>query len=367
MNELQSAHIVNASIPVSPQSSVKSNPPQQSLPETVNNGVTISAEAQYLFEMNKYLSVLNNDEKGKVLAYLDNSNDPLQRQAANHFRVTQERLNEQVIVLDNNDVLAGPELLDNDFILDESTEVVIYPLHTKIFRFNDAENIGYSRRGNIQGLMDQIDVLEKTSNTMLGAQNTVNLFGTVRNAISVSDIILFSVDDILYFNYMVEKARGAINFFDAPEAMKLSLNTVLDQGVERQKVQQTLALDEMVPFLNNNRIGEFAREQLRVGSAAQNLNNQLQDVLKSTNLSVLNSSGLINKLLVQNVDLIRFEPNKLDEAFSYYQQDFSRFEKILNKDYSVYQIKSQPLLDNKILDIGRNYAVKVIEDIQRYL
>ncbi len=367
MNEVQTRFNVNSPL-ISTAPSVPVPAPKTDVPDTpTNSNLHISAEAQYLFEMNKYLAGLEDAERNAVLNYLAQGSDPLQQKAAEHFKQTQEQLITQEITIQDVDGDDGRNLLNVDFVLDESTAIVARPLVADIFRLDGKENFIPERQGNTQALKDQVEALEKSTAGILGAQDTANLFGSVRNALSAAENVLFSVDDVIYFNYMLEKANEAIKFFAAPDAVESALSDILTQGINHQKSIQNQELDKARADMNNGSFGHVARENLRLGEAAQRYNEQFQNVLQSTGLSVLDSTGVINKLLMENTDLIRFNPEKVNDALTFYQKDFERFERALHKDFSMPDIKQFLELDSHGLDIGHHYALKVIEQIQNYV
>ncbi|WP_039913667.1 hypothetical protein [Cellvibrio mixtus] len=367
MNEVQARMNVNFQlISTTPSASTPASKP--ALPDIkTDSNLHISAEAQYLFEMNKYLAGLESTERNSVLNYLSQGSDPLQRKAAEHFTQTQEQLITQEIRIQDSGGDDGRNLLNVDFVLNESTAIVARPLVADIFRLDERENFIPERRGSTQALKDQVDALEKSTSGILGAQDTANLFGSVRNALSAAENVFFSVDDVIYFNYMLEKANEAIKFFDTPGDVGSALNAILNQGVNHQKSIQTQELDQAREGINNGSFGHITRDNLRLGEAAQRYNEQFQSIIQSTGLSVFDSGGVINKLLIENTDLIRFNPEKINDALAFYQKDFEKFERALHKDFSSSGAQQLYTLDSQGLDVGRDYALKVIEQIQNYV
>ncbi|MEN0037875.1 MAG: hypothetical protein AAGC78_12455 [Cellvibrio sp.] len=353
-------HQVASAAPVRSESvDVPNDPPKSNL--------NISAEAQYLFEINKYLSGLEHSERAEVLAYLSQGSDPLQQKAAEHFKQVQEPLIGLNIVLQDNPDLKGPELLNTGFVLDESTAVIVRPLTTHIFRLDDNDNFIHASQGNLQPFKDRLDALENNSATILGAQDRANLFGSVANALAESGNVFYSADDVLYFNYVHQKARDAINFFDAPDDLKSALSNLLQEGINFQKKTQAKVLSEASAFANHPIHGATVRENLRLGSAAQHFNYQYQNALQTNNLSVLGSAATLHSLLQGHTDLARFSPDKINEALSFYEKDYARFERALNKEFSSIGAEAKPFLDIEAIDAGRNYALKVIDEIQGYV
>jgi hypothetical protein len=251
--------------------------------------------------------------------------------------------------------------------LDESTAVVVRPLTTAIFRLDEKDDFIHSRRGNLQPLRDQLEKLEHTSAGIFGAQDSANVFGAVDNALAESGNIFYSLDDVLYFNYVHQKAKDAISFFDVPEDLKSALNGLLAEGTKFQAATQKSELEAASAFANHNLYGSIVRENLRLGSAAQHLNYQYRNALESNQQSVLDSGALLNELLATHSDLARFSPDKINDALTYYEKDYAGFERALNKDFASLQTDSKPFFDIEALNAGSDYALKVIEQIQSYV
>ena len=172
---------------------------------------------------------------------------------------------------------------------------------------------------------------------------------------------------MFFFNYSIEKARAAIDFIDAPERIESALTEILNQGIAYHDDKQNRFLDDTKKFLNNSRVSHIASEDVRLGTAAQQYDNQLRLSLDATGASVLDSRGVITQLLTQHTDLIRFNLDKLDEVFTFYKRDFENFEKALNKEFGT-QVESAAIeIDDTLLEIGSNYAVSVIDAIDRHL
>lgn len=100
---------------------------------------------------------------------------------------------------------------------------------------------------------------------------------------------------------------------------------------------------------------------------AQLYNKQLQNTLNDTGLSILDARGIVTQLLTKHTGLIRFQPDKLDEALTFYKRGFEKFERALNKSFSGEPQSGEPMLDGILLTVGRNYAIKAIEGIDSYL
>lgn len=359
-----------------PQSGIKSSTkeqpvPQSTLPSTVlSGGIHVSAEAQYLFEMDKYLMSLDSTDRERALDYLARSEDSLQKKAVDHFRQNEEKriLRGKPVTFSGE---LAPEkaekLLDTGFVLNEFTEISLRPAGVNVFRLDGKSDfVPVQFGGYNQSLKDEVDALEASMINVIGNQDRANLFGSVKNALIYSENIMLSFDDVLHFNYAVEKARKAIDFLNAPEEVKTRLSDILNQGIQYQNQKQTQAINDTKKHLGNAQVGNIAGENIRLGLAAQRYNGQLQNALTNTNLSILDAHGVFNQLLMDNRDLIRFAPDKLSEAITYYKNDYAIFERALNKDISTPSVLKKPELDRGILEAGSNYAMRVIQEIQNY-
>ncbi len=256
-----------------------------------------------------------------------------------------------------------------DVELEHNGSVVgIIPMGVKVFRLDGNDNF-YSVQLNHRNdaLKNQLEALEDTAHSVLDFQDAVNLIGSVRNALHASENILLSFDDVLHFNYTIEVARKAIDFIDAPEDLGSALTNLLNQGISYQNGKQSQFIDDTRKFLNDRRVSQAGSEDARLGAVAQRYNNQLQHILNAAGLSVLDARGVITQLLMQHTDLIRFSPDKLDEALIFYKKDFENFERALNKDFSRSAQNDEPNIDSTLIDTGRDYAMKVIGEITSYL
>ncbi len=360
------------------QSSLDAAKPQQAVPQAVlpsiviEGSIHISAESQYLFEMDKYLIGLDAVDRDRALEYLAQSEDPLQNKAGDYFRQNQEKINQMLggkpLVLSGQ---LPPEkaerLLDTGFVLNEFTEIALRPFGVNVFRLDGQSNfVPVQFGGSNQALRDEVEALEAKVVGVIGNQDRANLFGSVENALAYSEHIMLSFDDVLHFNYAVEKAHRAIDFINAPEEMKARLTDILHQGIQYQNQKQTKALNDSKKFLGNSLVGDIANENIRLGTAAQRYNGQLQNALVKSNLSILDARGLIDQLLMDNRDLIRFNLDKLNDAIIYYKNDYEKFERALNKDISTPSELKSPELDRGILVFGSEYALKVIQSIQSH-
>lgn len=339
---------------------------------TTRFGLRVSAEAQYLLEVDQYLSALDKTEQDKALNYLSQSDDPLQQRAAEHFKQSQENLDrlfgkDRIVIFDRTESEDLSKLLDVE-LKHTGSAVGIIPMGVNVFRLDGNDNfypVQLNQRND--ALKHQLEALEKTAHSVLDLQDAVNLIGTVRNALYASENILLSFDDAMHFNYTVDVARKAIDFIDAPEDLTSALTNLLNRGIAYQNDKQSRFLDDTKRFLNDNRVSQAASEDIRLGTAAQRYNNQLQHTLNAAGLSVLDARGVITQLLMQHTDLIRFGPDKLEDAFIFYKKDFEKFERALNKDFSRPSQNNEPILDGTLIAAGRDYAMKVIEEINTYL
>lgn len=339
-----------------------------------NSTVNLSSQAQYLFEVDKYLSGLSSTQLDQALDYLLQNNNPLQVKAADYFKKNQE-------ILDNapggRTPLFSPlplrdtqeDLLNTGFVLDETTEIALLPPGVDVFRLDGKTNFspvifgGYNK-----ALNNELDALEANSQGNLGNKDFANLFGSVRNALIFSEHVMLSFDDILHFNYGVEKARKAISFIDAPKELETKLTDILNQSVAYQNSKQSKALSTSKAYVLNSRVGNIASENIRLGIAAQRLNGQIQGALGESDTSILDSQVLLNRLLIDNPELNRFSPNKIDEAISFYKQDYAKFELALNGELSTPTFQKEPdLFEGVTMDLDRNYAETVIKNIQSYV
>lgn len=347
--------------------------PPADLPATTNKfGIRISAEAQYLFEIDQYLSGLDKTAQNAALSYLSRSDDPLQLRASDHFRRTQEVLDQTLgkdrsVLIDRGKSDKLRKLLDVELGNTGSVAAFI-PMGVKAFRLDGNDNfypVQLNHRND--GLMHQLQVLEETAYKVLDLQDAANLIGSVHNALYASENVLLSFDDVLHYNYTIEVARKAIDFIDAPENLSSALTSLLNQSISYQNDKQTQFLGDAGKILNDRPVSRVANEDVLLGTAAQLYNKQLQNTLNDAGLSILDARGVVTQLLAQHTDLIRFQPDKLDDAFTFYKRDFEKFERVLNKDFSGEPHSGEPVLDGALLSVSRNYAIKVIGEIDSYL
>jgi len=336
---------------------------------------TVSAEAQYLFEMQRHLQQLDTAGQEKALEYLAQSNNPLQNKVIESFRWVQTlaedfRTGKTKLVRDEAEELRTKNLLNTGLIIDGTTEIGIRPNGTYVFRLDGKQNYFPATGGDTNtALFKQLDALEKAAGGLLRNRDAANVFGSVSNALVYSEHILLSADDVLHYNYAIEKARATIEFVSAPAELKTALSQLLDKGIAWQDAKQSHSMSSNRQLMSNSRVGHHAAEAVRMGSAAQAFNQQLVSTFKSSALSLLDSVSLIKRMLVEQPDLIRFNANKIDEALQYYRDDFAHYEKALNRD-SVLPAPEwkDPLseLDKKVFAASKNYALKIMAEIQGY-
>ena len=346
---------------------------------TISDGdhqYTVSAEAQYLFEMQKHFQRLDAAGQEKALEYLAQSNNPLQHKVIESFRSLQAhaedyRTGKIKIVNDEAERLRAQNFLNTGLIIDGTTEIGVRPNGTDVFRLDGKQNYfpATSTESN-PSLFKQLEALEKAASGLLRNRDAANAFGAVSNALVYSEHILLSADDVLHYNYAIEKARKTIEFVNAPAKLKTALSQLLDKGIAWQDTKQSRTISSSRQLMSNSRVGHHAAEAVRMGSAAQAFNQQLVNTFNSSTLSLLDSGSLVKRMLVEQPDLIRFNANKIDDALQYYRDDFLLYEKALNRD-SVLPAPEwkDPLseLDKKVFAASKDYALKIMGEIQGYV
>lgn len=339
---------------------------------TTPEGIHISSEAQHLFDMEGYLQQLDKEEQAKAIGFLSRSDDPLHAMALKHFNDTAETrsfFTEEVIrsIKEQSEAAAATlfKITERDPAL--IPDIAVIPAGTDIYRLDGKINYYPYQAGTFDSkLKAQVDELEANSASNLKLQDSANIFGTVRNALQASENILQSFDDVLYFNYMLEKARASIKQTNAPDDIKSKLNNILDQSIKYQDAKQTKHLANIQTYTNNSFVGAEVRENINSTIAAQTYNKELQEKLKLTHLSVLNAGSIMTGLLSKHTDLIKFSPNKINDALSFYRQDFDTYQDFVTNGYRPPEDR-QIIYDTTPLTEGHNYALKVIEEIQNYV
>lgn len=345
---------------------------------TVSNGdehYKVSAEAQYLFEIQVYFNTLNDQEQDKTIDYFAKSNDSLDKTVADTLRKTQESirgLRDGTIKINRNDYSTqANKLLDPNFVIDGTTEIGVRPNGPEMFRLDGKKdyNLALGSEQN-DDLKKQLDTLEKTSSHLLRNRDAANVFGSVSNALVYADNILLSADDVLHYNYAIEQAQKTIEFVTAPDDLKATLTDILSKSIAWQDAQQSKTIFDNRKLIDNARVGHLAADAVRMGSAAQAFNQQLISSFKSSENSFLESGSLIKRMLAEQPDLIRFGANKIDEALAFYRDNNTQYDKALNRGY--YEPTPEwkdPLTedDRKIFAASKNYALKVITEIQGYV
>lgn len=377
MSEIQSAAISNALAPsiTTPKTNSQNTEALVSSsaePQAGSSTLHISGEAQYLLEVDNYLANLNESAQGKALEYLSQSNDPLQNKAVVHFaqsQIIRTQLSGQtqdLLALRDRVAASGHEL-DAGFQLNDSTKVVAMPQETEVFRLDGKKNF-YPVQLNTRntGLTKELDAVEKTAYDQLDNQDAANLIGSVRYSLNASENIMLSADDVIHLQYSADKAREAIRTIDAPANIKSKLTEILNKGLNYQNEKQTQFISDTQQFVKDDRIGGAAVDDVRLATAAQKYNNELRGSIAASNSSVLNSGSIIKKLLMDNSDLVRFTPDKVDEALTFYKQDFSNFQKVLKQDYSQPEYLVQSPIDKNGIELGSEHAMNVIRQIKSH-
>ena len=376
MNDIQrtlssSISLIPASTPTNAKSLSDSFPDIEAIGADLN----ISAEGQYFFEVDTYLTEPDESKRKKVLDFLSQSSDPLQKKAVDYFKQSQEVLSkftqeqrQDVLVQSKLRDALGKPVLHPDFVDSEATRIVVYPQALEVFRLDKNEHFDPITLGkyNTQ-LIDKFNALEPVAYDQLDNQDAANLIGAVRFALDASENILTSLDDVLHLNYSVQKAKDAISLINAPDDMKAQLTDLLNQGLAYQNEKQARFIEDTKHLVSDTRVRVSAAEDVRLAKAAQKYNIELQSTLNASNLSVLDAGGLFNKLLTNNSDLIRFSPSKITEALSFYKKDLSSFQKALNRDFSQLEPELAPVIDKSVLEAGSKYALGVIKQIEAYM
>lgn len=153
-------------------------------PNNPKQGVNLSSEAQYLFEVDKHLSKLMPEELDKALEYLFQSDDPLQIKAADHFKQGQEYLNSilegKPIVLAEDPSDREEKLLDKNFVHDETTEIALRPPGVDVFRLDGKSNFTpVIFGGHNTALNSELDSLEAQSKGVLGNKDHANIHRSI--------------------------------------------------------------------------------------------------------------------------------------------------------------------------------------------
>ncbi len=335
----------------------------------------VGAEAQYLFDMQKYLQGLDTATQEKALDYLGQSHEPLQQQVVETFRVVQVFANDlregKIKILHDEDAFnKAKNLLNTGFVLDGRTEIGVRPNGTDVFRLDGKQDyVPAQGSENNLALIRDLEELEAAASGLLRNRDAANLFGSVSNALVYSEHILLSADDVLHYNYAIEKAKKTIEFVDAPELLKTALTDLLNKGIAWQDSKQTRVMEDNRQLIHNSRVGDLAAEAVRMGSAAQAFNQELLNLFSNSNASFLDSASLIKRVIVEQPYLVRFSPSKIDEALAFYRDDDTHYEHALNRDFSLpEEARKYPIFDNqqKIADASKQYAMKVIDEIQAY-
>ena len=368
MSEIKASLSSSNSVFTPTKLSLEKQQPGAPLPEIMTDfGLHISAEAQYLFEIDQYLTGLDQDSRDKALTYLAQSNHPLEQKAVSYFHESQKNLaqvfnGKDTLIIETGDNITYANLLNDAVMPNEPVKGIIFPNLFPIFRFDGKEYLNpIEGHGNNDKLNQQLEALTPLINNSLDEQDATTLTRIMGSLLRNAEKALVSLDDVIYFTYEIEATRKAIAFYDLPTELKFTLTEMVDNTLVYQNEKQGRFLKDSTRFFDHPQAGNIVKENFRMGTAAQNYNNQLQDMLKKTNLSVLNAIGPITKLLIENTDLIRFSPDKINEALSFYQKDFDRFTKVLNKEFNPPVSKFE--INRDILSIGSAHAEALIEQI----
>lgn len=339
---------------------------------TTPEGYQVSGESQYVFEMDMYLSTLDKDAQEKAIYYLSNSNNPLHAKALAQFNKSQDvrkQFTDDVIQSIRVQREAAYEKSLKASVRDSAlgSEIAVIPNSTDIFRLDGKKNYyPYQATTANTATRAQLDALEANSPSRLNIQEKANIFGTVRNALYASNNVLQSFDDVLNFNYMLEKANTTIDHINAPEDLKSKLKDILNQALKDQNNNQTNYSEGIKKYEDDARVGTEVKENIHMATAAQDYNKNLQAILKTTNISVLNAGSVMTGLLSSHTDLIQFSPNKINDALAFYQKDFDVFDDFIKNGYRPPEEKRIEF-DQAPIKEGHNYALKVIEEIQNYI
>lgn len=341
-------------------------------PVVSRSELDISAQAQFLFKVDRFLSELNENDLSHALDFLSKSTEPLQNMAASYYieskNVLQQftpELREQAKKL-SEIISEKGHVLDAEFSLTDDTKVIVVPLATVQFRL-DGKQDSYPVQLNERNipLHNRLDALEPTAYAVLDNQDAANLLGAVKHALNASETIQLSFDDVLYYQYTIEKASEAIKTISLPSELSKSLNSLIQNGITYQNQKQTKFMVDVGQYTGNNRVGESASADLMLASAAHKLNNQLTGELSGSGRSLLDSEPVFRRLLVEHSELIRFSPQKLNDALDYYRADFSSFKKVLAQDYAQGdQSLISSLINTSALAEGDVRAAALIAKIQ---
>lgn len=335
----------------------------------------VSAEAQYIFEMQKYFHSLDVEEQQRAVGHFTNSNNSLDNKVADAFRKLQEWANNpiQLAPRDEEERIKAQNLLDTNLVIDGSTEIGIRPPPVGMFRLDGNQDYFASRgvTDSNLALTKQLNALEVAYGDLLPRNRDVaNVFGSVELALNYSETILLSADDVLHYNYAIERARKTVAFVDAPDHVKSALTDLLSKGIAWQDTKQTKEMLNSQHYIDNPYVGAAAAESYRMGTAAQAFNQKLVGIFKSSNISILDAGSLIRRTMVEQPDLIRFTPNKIDEALQFYRADDLSYQKLLNRGFYEPQPEwVDPLseINEQLFTASKSYALKVIGEIEGYV
>lgn len=345
---------------------------------TVSDGdkeYTISAEAQYLWEMQIYFNTLDDVGQTQTVEYFAKSSAPLDIKVTDTLRKTQDFIRGMrdgtIKIIHDESESNVSKLLNPNFVMDGTTEIGIRPNGPSIFRL-DETNTNNTLLGSESNsaLINQLNELEKTQGSLLRNRDAANVFGSVNNVLGYSQNILMSADDVLHFNYVTSQAKKTIEFVAAPTDIKQKLTDLITKSITWQNVQQTNFISNNRKYIGDARVGNLAAEAVRMGSAAQTFNQNLSSTLNTNKISLLDAGAIIKQNLMQLPDLIRFNSNKINAALTYYRNADTEYDKALNRGF--YEPEPEwkdPLTeqDKIVFDVSKKYALKVIAEIQGYV
>jgi len=358
------------SLKPSPSVATDSIKPELFSTSTSSDGVKISSESQYLFEMAGYLQNLDTEEQDKAVEFLSKSDDPLHAIALKHFneyKASGMTAEISKSISEHSAALSAVTFKGSPRDPALGPEIAVIPIGTRVYALDGNPNYSPNQIGTDNSkLRDQLDDLAANPPANLNIQENANIFGTVKNALLTSENVFRSFDDVLNFNYMFEKARTTINQTDAPDDLKSKLNDILDQSLKYQDEKQTRYVADIQKYAGNDRVGAEVRENIRNATAAQAYNKDLQGMLKATGISVLDAGPMMTNLLSKHSDLIKFTPDKINDAISFYKNDFDVYQDFVKNGFRPPEEKRVEY-DTTPLEEGHSYALKVIGEIQNYV
>ena len=329
-----------------------------------------------MFEMQKYFYTLDEQGQNQAIEFLSQSVNPLQNKVADVFRGLQAMENEQregrgIVLADDSEFLKAHPPLDTDLIIDGKNEIGVHPNPTALFVLDEqpvfslAGGPGYHTQ-----LHDYLGELKDAASGLFRNRDAANLFGSMSNALNASENVFLSADHVLHYHHIIEKARKTIDFVNPPTELKSALNSLLEQAIAWQNTKQSNSIINNKKMISHNTVATQARDAVRLGSAAQVFNQTLMNGLKFPTASLLTSESLIMRGLMEQPDLIRFGSDKIREALEFYRQDDVLYDQALNRPSVLPEPPAIGVIsdvDQKVFDASKQYALKVIGEIQGYI